>query len=46
MRCQLQHIEPSIPNQAIIGGCGDRYAIVKEWRVLDCIALEALGSEF
>lgn len=45
-RCQFQHIEPTIAHKTVVCGCSDSESIVKEWRVLHCVALKPLGAEF
>ena len=46
LRCQFQDEESAITDKAVVRCACYRDAVVEEWRVLDCVALEALGVKF
>lgn len=46
LRRQLQNEESAIADKAVVRRRCYRDAVVEEWGVLNCVALEALGVEF
>lgn len=43
--CEPENVQSAVPDEAEVGGAGDGYARIEERRVLDAIAVEALGPE-